>query len=110
MYIKTIHFGATWHILIPLIATWHSKTIPSNSLSANLLHAVSPSFFLNSSLHLSNLELITAIFPLLFNHVLLFLSQLSIKFIVSVMNTSFPLYLILQIKNPKSKSIFPFSD
>ncbi|MFS7997706.1 hypothetical protein Hanom_Chr12g01145041 [Helianthus anomalus] len=28
MYIKTIHFGATWHNFNPLIATWHLLTPP----------------------------------------------------------------------------------
>ncbi|MFS8004206.1 hypothetical protein Hanom_Chr13g01222971 [Helianthus anomalus] len=28
MYIKTIHFSATWHNLNPLIATWHLLTPP----------------------------------------------------------------------------------
>ncbi|KAF5790750.1 hypothetical protein HanRHA438_Chr09g0398481 [Helianthus annuus] len=90
MYIKTIHFGGTWHNFNPLIATWQFNTPVNIDLSGNI--------------HL-NLELITAIFPLFFNQALIFLSQLTIKFKVSIMNTTFPLYLILQIKNPKYKSI-----
>ncbi|MFS8034149.1 hypothetical protein Hanom_Chr17g01577821 [Helianthus anomalus] len=34
-YNKTKQVEATWHLLKPLIATWHSKTIPSKRLSAN---------------------------------------------------------------------------
>ncbi|MFS8027178.1 hypothetical protein Hanom_Chr16g01495571 [Helianthus anomalus] len=62
-------------------------------------------FFCLIIIHLSNLELNYHHFSSLFNQAIL-----SIKFTISIMNTTFPLYLILQIKNPKSKSIFPFSD
>ncbi|KAF5780266.1 hypothetical protein HanRHA438_Chr11g0483551 [Helianthus annuus] len=35
MYIKTIHFGATWHNFNPLIATWQVNTPLNIDLSGN---------------------------------------------------------------------------
>ncbi|KAF5789922.1 hypothetical protein HanXRQr2_Chr09g0376971 [Helianthus annuus] len=36
MYIKTIHFGATWHNFNPLIATWQVNTPLNIDLSGNI--------------------------------------------------------------------------
>ncbi|MFS7968955.1 hypothetical protein Hanom_Chr09g00803521 [Helianthus anomalus] len=37
MYIKIIHFGATWHNFNPLIATWQFNTPLNIDLSGNIL-------------------------------------------------------------------------
>ncbi|KAJ0679753.1 hypothetical protein HanOQP8_Chr12g0463181 [Helianthus annuus] len=47
MYIKTKHFGATWHKFKPLLATWHFINPHPMNLSAKtimLLHRVSYPF------------------------------------------------------------------
>ncbi|KAJ0491655.1 hypothetical protein HanIR_Chr12g0566201 [Helianthus annuus] len=36
IYIKTIHFGATWHNFNPLIATWQFNTPLNIDLSGNI--------------------------------------------------------------------------
>ncbi|KAM0000275.1 hypothetical protein Hdeb2414_s0437g00893591 [Helianthus debilis subsp. tardiflorus] len=36
MYIKTIHFGATWHNFNPLITTWQVNTPLNIDLSGNI--------------------------------------------------------------------------
>ncbi|KAF5778026.1 hypothetical protein HanXRQr2_Chr12g0542671 [Helianthus annuus] len=49
MYIKTIHFGATWHNFNPLIATWQFNTPLNIRLSGNPIQSILKTLFSHTS-------------------------------------------------------------
>ncbi|MFS7986844.1 hypothetical protein Hanom_Chr11g01015001 [Helianthus anomalus] len=49
MYIKTIHFGATWHNFNPLIATWQFNTPHNIHLSGNPIQLILKTLFSHTS-------------------------------------------------------------